>query len=348
MLLTKSKIVICLIIFSIVFFTSCQKKGLNIRVITDKDTSYSLDIRSVSGKINKNPQNAKLYFNRANAFYFEDNLKEAIIDINAALHYDSINADYHYYHGKYLMSGDTANSKLAENAFLKALYLKNNYSDAHQALAYLYLAKQQYDLAEEHYTEASKINPSNPEPIFYLGMIAKEIGDTAKAILLFEKTLVYDSKHYDAIMQLGLYYANKNDKKTTLFLDRALAINEYSDEALYAKGLYFQNNQKLKEASILYENCIRVNPSHIFSRYNLALLNAMALDYDNAIKNLDAAIGLSPDYADAYTLRGRVFEMKKDKTRAYFDYIKAVNLDENQTLAKEGLKRVNINVTLSN
>ncbi|MDP2175266.1 MAG: tetratricopeptide repeat protein [Bacteroidota bacterium] len=332
----------------IVFITSCQKKGLDIRVITDKDTSYSLDIRSVSEKINKNPQSAELYFNRANAFYFEDNLKEAIIDINAAIYYDSINADYHYYHGKYLMSGDTANSQLAENAFLKALHLKNNYSDAHQALAYLYLAKQQYDLAEIHYTEASKITPSNPEPIFYLGMIAKEIGDTAKAILLFEKTLVYDSKHYDAIMQLGLFYANKNDKKTIVFLDRALAINEYSDEALYAKGLYFQNNQKLKEASILYENCIRVNPSHIFSRYNLALLNAMALDYDNAIKNLDAAIGLSPDYADAYTLRGRVFEMKKDKTRAYFDYVKAINLDDNQTLAKEGLKRVNINVTLSN
>jgi tetratricopeptide (TPR) repeat protein len=348
MLLTKRKIVICLSIFIMALYSSCQKNRLNLRVISDKDTSYSIDIRSVSEKINQNPQNADLYYKRANTFYFEDNYKEAIIDINAAIYFDSINPVYHYHYGKYLMSGDTANSILAEKAFLKAIQIKSDYMDAHQAIAYLYLAKQQYDLAEEHYTQASKLDPSNPEPIFYLGMIAKETGDTSKAILLFEKTLVYDSKYYNAIMQLGLYYANKNDSKALLFLDRALAINEYSDEALYAKGLYYQQNKKFKEASILYENCARVNPSHIFCRYNLALLNAMAKDYEKAILNLDAAIDLAPEYADAYTLRGRVYEMKKDKTRAYFDYLKAINLDSNQTIAKEGIKRVNINVTLSN
>jgi tetratricopeptide (TPR) repeat protein len=348
MLLTKSKIVIALSIFTLVLYSSCKKNSLNIRVISDTDTSYSIDIRSISGKINKTPINANLYFKRANTFYFEDNFKEAIIDINAAIHFDSINPVYHYHHGKYLMSGDTANSKEAEKAYLNAIRLKNDYVEAIQALAYIYLAKQDYEKSTAYYTDASKINAANPEPYFYLGIIAKETRDTAKAILLFEKALVYDSKYYNAIMQLGLYYADKRDKKALIFLDRALAINEYSDEALYAKGLFYQRDNKFKEASILYDNCARVNPAHIFCRYNLALLNAMASDYEKAINNLDAAIDLAPEYADAYTLRGRVYEMQKDKTRAYFDYLKAINLDANQTLAKEGIKRVNINVTLSN
>jgi tetratricopeptide (TPR) repeat protein len=347
MLLMKSKIVACSALFMLLFLCSCQKNGPNIRIITNADTAYSVDVRAISEKINQKPEAADLYFKRANTFYFEDNFKEAVIDIRAALFFDSINPVYHFHLGQYLMSDDTADSKEAEQAYLNAIRLKNDYTEAIQGLAYIYLAKQNYELAMKYYTDASKINAGNPEPYFYLGMIAKEMGDTSKAISLFEKTLVYDSKHYNAIMQLGLYYADKNDSKALIFLDRALAINEYSDEALYAKGLYYQKNNKFKEASILYDNCARVNPAHIFCRYNLAYLNAMASDYENAINNLDAAIDLAPEYADAYTLRGKVYELKKDKTRAYFDYVKALGLDKNQTLAKEGLQRVNITVKLS-
>jgi len=55
---------------------------------------------------------------------------------------------------------------------------------------------------------------------------------------------------------------------------------------------------------------------------------------------------LANDYADAYTLRGMMKEKLKNSTGAYNDYKMALQLDEHQTLAEEGLKRINITIAM--
>ena len=61
---------------------------------------------------------------------------------------------------------------------------------------------------------------------------------------------------------------------------------------------------------------------------------------------MDETINLAPEYADAYTLRGLMKEKLKNSTGAYNDYKNALLLDENQTKAKEGLKRINITISM--
>lgn len=339
------------ICFSIMVFMllaivgGCEKKA-GARFISDADTTYSADIRNVSKKINADPTNAELYYTRSNAFYFEDNFKQATLDIEFAIHLDSANALYHYKRGNYLMAGDTANAAEAEKSYKMALQLKPDFFDATVDMAKLLLAKQMYPASEALYTKANTLDPGNPLPYFYLGIIAKETGDTLKAMSLFEKTLVYDSKHYNAIMQMGNLYALKHDKKALMFFDRAIQLNEFSDEALYAKGLYLQHQQKYRDAAALYETVAKINPAHIFCRYNLGFINGLFGNYREAIAYLDQAIELAPEYADAYTLRGTMKEKLKNSTGAYNDYKKAVLLDENQLRAKEGLGRINITISM--
>lgn len=342
-----NRAVVCLIggICILMFAVSCGNDYVP-RYISENDTSYSADIRSISGKINQNPENPELYYRRANAFYFEDNFKQALADIEHALKLDSVNPLYHYNRARYLMAGDTAHSREAEKSYLNAIRLKPDFFDANADLAKLMLARQKYEQAEIYYRSANQIEPSNPLPYFYLGIAAKEMGDTAKAMALFEKTLVYDSRHYNAIMQLGSFYALKGDKKALMFFDRAIAINEFSDEALYAKGLFLQRKNKFKDAVILYESVARINPGHIFCRYNLGLIHAMFENYEQALRYLDETIDLAPEYADAYTLRGTVKEKMKNSTGAYNDFKRAVQLDDNQIRAKEGLKRINITISM--
>jgi len=322
------------------------KEVVNERYISENDTTFSPDIRSVSKKINAQPKNPELYYNRSKAFYSEDNFKQALLDIDYALVIDSANALYYFKRGEYLMAGDTANAKEAEKAFHHAIRLKRDFFDAYTSLGHLLLAKQKYSESEKNYTEANKLDPSNPMPYFYLGMIAKEMKDTAKALLLFEKTLVYDSRHYDALMQIGNYYADKKDKKALTFFDQAIAVNEFSDEALYAKGLFLQNENLYKDAAALYELVAKMNPAHVFCRYNLAFINGVFGNYNKAVTLLDEVIDLVPEYAEAYTLRGAMKEKLKNSTGAFNDYSKALQLDENQVLAKQGLKRINITISM--
>jgi tetratricopeptide (TPR) repeat protein len=329
----------------LVFTQSCNKKTAQ-RYISETDTSYSLDIRNVSKKINADPANPELYYKRSNAFFFEDNFKQATLDIEYALQLDSVSPLYNFCRGKYLMAGDTANAKEAEISFLKAIKTDPKFFDAHLDLAKLYLAKQSYEKSQEAYTNANKLDPSNPTPYFYLGIIAKEMGDTSKAMLLFEKTLVYDSKNYNAIMQLGNFYAETHNRKALLFFDRAMEINEYSDEAMYAKGLFLQKDRKYKDAAALYATVAKINPSHILCRYNLGFIEALFDNYQKAITHLDETINLAAEYADAYTLRGLMKEKLKNSTGAYNDYKNALLLDEGQLRAKEGLKRINITISM--
>ena len=345
MLYCKSICFSVMLLSLLVFTQSCDKKTAP-RYISETDTSYSVDIRNVSKKINADPSNPELYYKRSNAFFFEDNFKQATLDIEYALQLDSVSPLYNFCHGKYLMAGDTANAKEAEISYLKAIKTDPKFFDAHLDLAKLYLAKQIYDKSQDAYTKANKLDPSNPTPYFYLGIIAKEMGDTSKAMLLFEKTLVFDSKHYNAIMQLGNFYAETHDRKALLFFDRAMEINEYSDEAMYAKGLFLQKDQQYKDAAALYATVAKINPSHILCRYNLGFIEGLFGNYQKAITHLDETINLAPEYADAYTLRGLMKEKLKNSTGAYNDYKNALLLDKNQTKAKEGLKRINITISM--
>lgn len=307
---------------------SCKDGGEKIRVISDTDTSFSSDVRSISKKINDNPSNSDLYFKRANTFFFEEKIDDAVVDITYACVLDSLNPIYFFTKGQYLMAKDSADASLAEKSYIKAIALKKDYYDAHSNLAYLYLAKQKYPEAEAAYFEASKIDPSNPNPLFYLGMIAKETNDTAKAIKYFERCLAYDSKHYNALMQMGLYYAEKKDDKALVFLNSALAVNEFSDEALYAKGLFLQKKGNYKDAIMFYESVARINPAHIFCRYNLAVLFAIQNDFDNALKYIDEAIELDETNADLFYLRAKINESRKDAAKAKRDFEKAESLSK--------------------
>ncbi len=345
MLKFKSLCFSILVISSFILGQGCKVPPSS-RYISETDTTYSADIRSISKKINASPSNPELYYTRSKTFYSETNYKQAVLDIDHAILLDSSKALYHLFRGQYLMSGDTANAKEAEKSFKTAIKLDPTMFDAYTSLGHLFLAKQKYSESQANYEQANKLNASDPIPYFYLGIIAKEMKDTTKALLLFEKTLVYDSRHYDALMQLGNYYSEKKDQKALLFFDKAIAVNEFSYEALYAKGLFLQRKGFYRDAAALYEQVARMNPAHVYCRYNLAYLNGLFNNYVKAVSLLDECIDLAPDNADAYTLRGAMKEKLKNSTGAFNDYSRALQLDENQVLAKEGLKRINITISM--
>jgi tetratricopeptide (TPR) repeat protein len=62
-------------------------------------------------------------------------------------------------------------------------------------------------------------------------------------------------------------------------------------------------------------------------------------DYDRAIADYTAALRINPTYANAYNNRGNAYKNKEDYDRAIADYNAALRINPNDATAKDGLER---------
>ncbi|MFM2256066.1 MAG: hypothetical protein RLZZ47_1555, partial [Bacteroidota bacterium] len=99
----------------------------SVRFISEADTTYSEDVRSVSAKINQNPNDAELYYKRGNTFYYEKRFKDAILDFDVAITLNNNQPLYHLRCAESWISLDSTNSEKTKLHLLKAIELKPNY-----------------------------------------------------------------------------------------------------------------------------------------------------------------------------------------------------------------------------
>lgn len=307
------------------------------RYISETDTAFSADIRSISARINKEPGNADLYYKRANTFFYETRFRDALQDIDFALLLDSLNPVYHVRKAEILMGTDSADAKKAIAHYRKALNLKPGMEDALSGLGKILLARQEYPEALETFNTLLEVNPMNAGTLVYMGLAAKEMKDTAQAMMRFEKALSINPSEFNAVMQLANLYAVRKPDLALQYYDRALSIDEYSDEALYAKGFLLQQLGRYKDALSLYLRTKEVNAGHRFSYYNSAVIYGLFKDYEEALRWLDDLIAIDENFAKAYHYRAFVNEQLGRMNDAIGDYRKTLELDPKNQDAKTRL-----------
>jgi tetratricopeptide (TPR) repeat protein len=315
---------------------SCGTKPQG-RYISETDTTFSADIRSISARINKEPGNADLYYKRANTFYFETRFRDALQDIDFALSLDSLNPVYHVRKAEILMGTDSADSKKAIVHYRKALALKPGMEDALSGLGKIQLARQEYSEALETFNTLLEVNPMNAGTLVYMGLAAKEMKDTAQAMARFEKALSINPSEFNAVMQMANLYAERKPDLALQYYDRALSIDEYSDEALYAKGFLLQKIGRYQDALGLYLRTKEVNAGHRFAYYNSAVIYGLFKDFEEALRWLDDLIALDENFAKAYHYRAYVNEQLGRTKDAIGDYRKTLELDPKNEDAKNQL-----------
>ena len=333
-----------LFLFSILFLPFACKNEVK-RFIDPEDKRYSEDIRVVSQRINKDPSNADLYYKRANTFFFEDKFKEALADIQIAIELNPEVAFYHFKQGEYYMSGDTADAKSAEKAYLKAIELDPEAEEVRIKYGILLLAKQRYNETIEQMNAVMSINPANPDALFFIGMAYKETGDTLRATLKFRETVEMNNTYYNAYMQLAYLFLDSDPQMALLYLDNALRIDEFSDEALYTKGLLMQNMEEYELAKEFYRRTKEINPGHRLAYYNLAYLDVLEENFPKALEQLGKLLVLDPEYIPALHFRGAIYQKLKMYENALKDFQLALKLEpENEEIKtdintlKESLK----------
>ena len=298
-------------------------------------------IEELSNLIKENPGNANLFYARANAYFDFGNLKFALLDYEKAYHIDSTDAKIALGLSDCLFEVNNADGAIG----ILQNYLRTDPQNTdilfNLGLDYYYLPKPQYQKAIDAFNEVLKLDLQYADAYFFKGMAYKETGDTVKAISNFQTAVETDPDYFDAFMQLGIIYAAKKNDLALKYFDNAIAVNDTSMEAQYAKAKYFQDRGNLNDAIKNYHAMIVNNPQDADAIYNLATIYFGMDSIQKAYYFYGLAIKQSPAKASAYYGKGLCAEEMKKTEEAISLYNQALNLNPDLKDAEERLLKLN-------
>lgn len=323
---------------------SCGTKGNGDKKSYDPrdTTAIGRKIQDVSLKIKDDPENMDLLHERAKLHMSRGDVANALLDMEKVMARDTTKADYFLTLADvHLAATKPGRSKAALE---KCLSLDPDNKLAYEKLAELYFIAQQYKEAIRNLDEVLKLDITNPKAYFMKGMCFRDMGDTTRAISSFQTCIEQDPKHYNSNLQLAIIYHARNMDVAEQYYDAALRIDPKSTDALYGRGLWFQDNRRDYNSAIRdYTSAVTFNPKAAQAHFALGFIHFQYLQvYDQAIRHFSDAIQADPNWPEAWFNRGLSYEAKGDIAAAANDYRKALELNPRYANAQSALQRVGL------
>ena len=330
----------CLIL--VIVLKACQSDP----AVSDNPDDYvgpgddNATIISLTEQLEADPENADLYFERAQLYDQAMNYEKAVLDMFEAMKRDSSNESYYYYLGDLFMAYD--NGEKAIQTMQKAIQLFPENVDFHlMAGEYcLKMPQPMYQESIDYLNGALELDVFNPDAYFLKGFAYKENGDTSKAISLFQTCVEQDPSYYNAYMQLGLLESGRGNEVALTYFDNASRLDPGNPNPIYAKGLFLQEQERYQESVRTFKEVVGSNLQHAKSMYSLGYTYLMMDSIDQAYKHFNLAVNVEPDYTEAYYNRGLTLEIMGKTEQARSDYQQALNIDPEFALAQQGLNRL--------
>lgn len=117
-----------------------------------------------------------------------------------------------------------------------------------------------------------------------------------------------------------LYSKYKDLSSAVNDIDRAIKIDSTQPEYYLLKAELLKKQDKLIESKQTLDACMVLDNDNVPARVELGWLALIARDYEQAIKYADAALKIDIYNANAYYLKGMVFEEQLDTTLAISSY----------------------------
>jgi tetratricopeptide (TPR) repeat protein len=328
--------IISLLSIVLIFISSCNDNG------TTSPYGELLNqppYAALTDSIKQEPQDDKLYFNRAVLLNTNNFPEPAIADFNKAW---SLKKDEKYAFGLSNLLLDK-NPDSAIHFLQQALAILPN-----SFLLRLTLVR---SLHEENKTEealqlADQILLSNPDQVDVLKIKAELLekkGNPAEAISVLEKAYSLTPYDIDLNYNLAYKYGESKNVKVIALCDSLIRIDtlENHAEPYYYKGIYYSNLNDKTKALQLFEQAIQ----HDYYFLNAHIEKGRIL-YDqkkmsDAIKTFQLANTISPKFPDAWYWMAKCQEALGQKEEAKLNYQRAYALDNSFEKAKEAAEKIN-------
>ena len=155
-------------------------------------------------------------------------------------------------------------------------------------------------------------------------------GQLAQAKAIYERILVVQPKHFDALHLLGVIaHHTKNHSLAIDLIGKAIQINPNVAAAYSNRGLALLEHKRLDEALASFEKAIALKPDFAEAFYNWGLVLQELKRPDEALESYDKAIVLKPNFAEAFNNRGALLKELKRLDEALASYDKAIDLKPN-------------------
>ncbi len=328
------------IIFLIASAFSCSQRNAR---TADADVpgidSLALRLKELNLKIASDPNNDKLYLERANVYLLEGKTDSALRDVFFAIDINDQNPDHYVALADvYLAMGNPDKSMDGLN---KSLQIDPVHIDALLRKGRLYMIMRNYQQCYQTIDQLLQIDQVNPVAYFVKGFAHLEQGDTTAAIRNFRIAAEQDQAYFDPYLQLGMVYSAMKNPLAAEYLKIAINLRPMALEPYYQLALFFQENGNVEKAIKTYENILKIDPLHQFSLYNLGYINLVYLqDFEKGADYFTQVTEINPQYAEAFYNRGYCFELSGNPDQAKKDYQKTLEIEVNYQKAIDGLNRL--------
>ena len=327
----------------IIIFAAC--KNNNSKTITEDDNPvFQQDpvLKAMTEEIHKNPTNAVLFVERGDALRKMKLDSLALKDYKKATTLDSNKASYYSLVGDMLFEHKDLDGSV--QWLQKAILKDPNDKKARLKIAkmFLYIGKDNDALAQIEIV--MRADAFNPEAYFLKGMVYKDKKDTAKALSSFQTAVQVSPDYKDAIVQLGMIYSARKDSLALRYLDNAFKVDSSDVFPIFARGVFYQDQNDFVHAKEEYKRCIFKNRHYVDAYFNMGYILMQQDSVAKSMRQYQMAIEVDPRNPTAYFDRGVCMEALDSVKQAIEDYRHALILDPGYDSPKEALKRLKVKV----
>lgn len=178
---------------------------------------------------------------------------------------------------------------------------------AYVNLGVMHAQAQRFARAGELFERAAEVDPDFPHVQYSLGVAYFNAQQHQKAVAPLERALAADPGNADMQRMLALALLNSEQYERAASFLAADPRRESDPSLLYAYGVALIRSDRAAEAEAVFERLLAAHGATPQLRVVLGQAHAQQGDYDGAIAELQGALKLKPDVAEANATLGLIY-----------------------------------------
>jgi tetratricopeptide (TPR) repeat protein len=295
-------------------------------------------VQPLTDSIRENPENAGLYFRRAEALSQINNDSLALVDVMKAQSLDKNNQQYSFtigYLNLQLGHTDAAIKALQEN--LKA---SSGNVNTRILLAKAFLAANKVNDARNQVNQVLAAAPQHIGAMLMQAEIFTAQKDTLAAINTLLDIIKADPRNYQASYALATLFSESNNDMAISQYQHTFQLDTMDVTPLYDLASFYENRKDLVKAKEFYTTCILKDRDYTDAYIALGKIFFQEKKTEKALRHFNMAIESQPNDAEAYFYKGQCFETMHQKDSAIVAYNQALVFNSRLKDAMDGLRRL--------